>query len=286
MTSPIRPSGLIDHELDGDDHSLTFRSSDGKLFTIGEARALQSNVWKTKLGNEEGSIRKKRKASEVNGDEIQEDQKENEKDESDIIVLEEHSMNLLGFMNSLLQNRWERSRLAPWNVLQHLKLAQKYQAISAALYVPCMAEIKSTKEWTLTEVMLVYHYSNLFNLQTLKNLAARNFVRLGDIVNHGVELESIKIASPHLLDLFGFRKKWITQGFMDLPTNDLCTQDTCETTWNKVVLPYLSVGRIVPIESNSNESKVFSGLCVTHLAIYKKDYLDISQRLDSFTPYN
>lgn len=147
----------IDYKIDGEVHEVVFKSSDGKLFSILKEKALQSEVWKNMLQvgdnqTEEGGI-----------------------DETKAVKLDEKSDEVLVFLETLDQSKWKQMfYLSASSIAVQLKMADKYQAVNAALYVPCMIIIPD-EQWSLEEVLLVYHRSALFNihLQVITSLLTK-----------------------------------------------------------------------------------------------------------------
>lgn len=156
-SSPSKARTKIDYECDGEVQDVFFKSLDGEVFSICKERVSNSVVWKDMLKMEKETAK---------GEEM--------KDEDKIakaIGLEESTIEVSIYLHSLIQDQWMPETLPAYSVVLQLRMADNYQAIKAALFVPSMVEIEGP--WNLEEVMLVFHYGWLFNLQTLKNKAAK-----------------------------------------------------------------------------------------------------------------
>lgn len=228
------PMNLVMPSICDDDAVLTLRSSEGNLFKIGQARAFQSEVWKKMLQVNGAGNGKKRKAGPAfgAGDGI-----EVKNEELEVVELEEEEKICTIFLESLQHDDWVKRSLTPKQVVKLLRMADKFQALMPALFIPCMVEIVPVK-WDLEDVLLIYHYSDLLNLQTLRNVAARNFVRLGDTIDHPIQQAKVRVAAHHLLDLHLFRKRWIDYSEVMFTRLENCTQNKkCKDLWssNKVV---------------------------------------------------
>lgn len=240
-----------------DDAVLTLRSSEGNLFEISQARAFQSEVWKQMLQVDGAGEGKKRKAGPALG---AGDRIEIKNEELEVVELEEEEKICTIFLESLQHDDWVKQSLTPKQVVKLLRMADKFEALMAAFYIPCMVEVIPVK-WDLEDVLLIYHYSDLLNLQTLRNVAARNFVRLGDIVDHPIQQSKVRVAAHHLLDLHLFRKKWIDHSEVKFTRLENCTQNKkCKDLWS------------------SNKGVEKEKLCFLHQALKNEKKV-----LDSFT---
>lgn len=252
---PIEPTEIATSY--DDDVALTLRSSGGTLAKIGLARACQSEVWKKMLQVDGAGEGKKRKAVPALGSQ---EEIELKKEELEIVELEEEEKLCDIFLDSLQHDDWVKQSLTPKQVVKLLRMADKFQALMPALFIPCMVEIIPVK-WDLEDVLLIYHYSDLLNLQTLRIVAARNFVRLGDIVDHPIQQSKIRVAAHHLLDLHLFRKKWIDHSEVKFTRFENCTKNKkCKDLWS------------------SNKGVEKDKLCSLHQALKNE-----KKSLDSFT---
>lgn len=249
----------IHYELDASDHSLVLKTGNGHLISIGHERAIQSEVWRVLLETEENSTKKRKVKASV----------EIKKETADkVIDLGEPTLTCCIFLRSFFQRDWEKKELHPDTVEGLLRLADTFKVNNAALYVPCMVEFRPI-EWNLKQCLLIYHYCTSLNLQTLRNQAVRNFIRLGDVSVLGIDEEELNVATHHLVPLFTHKKKWLAQDIFAYKEVAGCrASNKCPKAWNNVK-EQLVTGKIV-----------FHDLCPAHIESLMKIHSSHSDMLN------
>lgn len=199
-----------------------------------------------------------------------------------LIQLDEKSSDLKIFFNSLVPRKWEKTELFASEVCQLLKMGDKYQAFNSASYISCMVEISVEKkngsiscDWSFSEVMVIYHYGTEFNIYHLRNLAARKFVLLGDILSLDLQDQSARLASHHLLDLLIFKKRWNDFSSHQYFRNLTCkSNNSCGSFWDSQVKPRLRDLKTPPSPIE---------LCMTHQTRCREAFESVAKEWATFS---